>query len=46
MENPALAQKYGVMAVPTLVTDPADTSSAISGVSRIMDWANSNRMRA
>jgi len=46
MEDQALAQKYGVMSVPTLVPDPYDTTTVISGVSQIIGWANANGQRA
>ena len=46
MENQDLAQKYGVMSVPTLVPDPYDTTSVISGVSQIISWAAANGQRA
>ena len=46
MENTELANKYGVQSVPTLVTDPYDPSSAITGVSQIIGWAKANGQRA
>ncbi|MBR2281550.1 MAG: ribonucleoside triphosphate reductase [Spirochaetales bacterium] len=46
MENTELANKYGIQSVPTLVTDPYDVSSAITGVSQIIGWANANGQRA
>ena len=46
MENQELAQKYGVMSVPTLVPDPHDPTNVISGVNQIVSWANANGQRA
>ncbi|MBO4409219.1 MAG: thioredoxin family protein, partial [Spirochaetales bacterium] len=46
MENQELAQKYGVMAVPTLIPDPNDPSTVITGVSQIISWANANGQSA
>ena len=46
MESQDLAQKYGVMSVPTLVPDPDDPSTVISGVNQIVSWAKANGKRA
>jgi ribonucleoside-triphosphate reductase len=46
MEDQELAQKYGVMAVPTLIPDPNDSSNVITGVSQIISWANANGQSA
>ena len=46
MENQELAQKYGVMSVPTLVPDPYDPTVLVSGVNQIISWANANGQRA
>ena len=46
MENQDLAQKYGIMSVPTLVPDPYDPTVLISGVNQIISWANANGQRA
>jgi ribonucleoside-triphosphate reductase len=46
MESQDLAQKYGVMSVPTLVPDPYDPSTVISGVNQIVSWAKANGQRA
>jgi anaerobic ribonucleoside-triphosphate reductase len=46
MENQELAQKYGIMGVPTLVPDPHDPTVVISGVNQIVAWANANGQRA
>ena len=46
MESQDLAQKYGVMSVPTLVPNPDDPSTVISGVNQIVSWAKANGKRA
>ncbi len=46
MRDSDLSRKYGIMSVPTLIVDPSDPESAITGVSQIIGWANANGMRA
>jgi len=46
MRDSDLSRKYGIMSVPTLIVDPSDKDSAITGVSQIIGWANANGMRA
>ena len=45
-ENQELAQKYGIMSVPSLVPDPTDPTVVISGVNQVVAWANANGQRA
>ena len=46
MENREMTEKYGVKSVPTLIPDPSDPASAISGAPAIAAWAQANGRRA